>query len=148
MDLDGAHPGGWYGLELGGTSGGRLDFGFSVDWYHRGSREMELLFVTGHGFDPPIRSEVTRFESWADFVPFGVTLRLRLPVGRGPVAPPKPYDDLLGPPRRSPAPAGRPQPASRSGSPRGSVSSARPGSTGAPRRAASNSTACPLRVGL
>lgn len=117
MDLDGADPGGWFGLELGGSAASRLDVGFSVDWYHRRSREMDLLFETEHGFEPPIRGEITRFESSADFVPLGVTLRLRVPIGRGSVvpfvsgtlgyeilhlefldraAPPLPYDDLLG----------------------------------------------------
>jgi len=117
MMLGGASTGGYFGFEIGQSAAQRLDVGFSVDWYHRQSRDMELLFETDHGFDPPLVGESTRFESSSDFVPVGVTLRLRLPVGNEAVTPflsgtlayeilhmeffdrnpvPGPYDALLG----------------------------------------------------
>ena len=35
------------GFEVGGTAARRFDVGFSVDWFHRQSRDVELLFSTG-----------------------------------------------------------------------------------------------------
>jgi hypothetical protein len=119
MMLNGAgtSSGGWFGLEVGRNTAGWVDAGFSLDWFHRRSRDTELLFEADHGFDPPIRAEVTRFESSTDFVPIGFTLRLRIPTGNEVIKPfvsgtlsyevlhmsfydrdrvVQPYDDLLG----------------------------------------------------
>jgi len=117
MMLSGASGGGYFGLEVGRAASAWFDAGVSLDWYHRRSREMELLFETDRGFDPPIRGEVTRFESATDFVPIGFTMRLRMPTATGAVVPfvsgtaayeilhmsfydrdrvAQPYDDLLG----------------------------------------------------
>lgn len=83
----GGSAGGYFGLEAGQNAADRLDFGFSIDWYHRHRRDLELLFETDRGFDPPLRGEVTRFESSSDFVPIGLTLRLRLPLERESIVP-------------------------------------------------------------
>lgn len=79
--------GGYFGLELGRSAGNVLDLGFSLDWFHRRSRDMQLLFESDHGFQPPIRGEITQFESASDFVPIGATLRLRLPLANTAVVP-------------------------------------------------------------
>ena len=113
----GTSSGGWFGFEVGRNAGGVVDAGLSLDWFHRRSREMDLLFESGQGFDPPIRGEVTRFESSTDFVPIGFTLRLRVPAANNVIMPfvsgtlsyevlhmsfydrdrvVQPYDDLLG----------------------------------------------------
>jgi hypothetical protein len=113
----GSSSGGWFGVEVGRNAGGWFDAGLSLDWFHRRGREVELLFETEGDFDPPIRGEVTRFESSTDFVPLGVTMRLRLPGASEVVTPfisgtlayeilhlsfydrervAQPYDDLLG----------------------------------------------------
>jgi hypothetical protein len=113
----GASSGGYFGLEVGRNAARWFDAGVSIDWYHRRSRDVELLFETEHGFDPPLRGEVTRFESSTDFVPIGLTARLRLPAANAAVVPfvsgtvayeilhmsffdrdpiPQPYDELLG----------------------------------------------------
>ncbi len=77
----GATGGTYVGVETGITASEVLDVGFSVDYFHRRSRDLDVWFETDHGFDPPVRGEITRFESSADFVPIGVTARLRLPTG-------------------------------------------------------------------
>lgn len=113
----GRGDGAYFGLETGITTSDVLDLGVSIDYFHRRSRDMDLLFETEHGFDPPIRGEITRFESSADFVPVGLTARLRFPTGNRALspfvsgtlsyevlhlsffdrdAPPQPYDDVLG----------------------------------------------------
>jgi len=88
MLLGGSGPsGGYFGFEVGGTAARRFDVGFSVDWFHRQSRDVELLFETDHGFEPPIRGEVTTYESSTDFVPLGMTLRLRMPLANRSIVP-------------------------------------------------------------
>lgn len=116
--VTGDGPEGVYlGLEAGGSAAGKLDLGFSLDYFHRSTRELEVLFETDHGFDPPIRGERTTFESTADFVPVGVTARVRVPAASGGfvpfvsgtlayevlhlsffdrTAPSQPYDEVLG----------------------------------------------------
>jgi len=83
----GGSTGGYFGFEIGQNAADRVDFGFSVDWYHRHSRDLELVFDTDHTFDPPLRGQVTRFESSSDFVPIGVTLRLQLPLRNEAIVP-------------------------------------------------------------
>jgi hypothetical protein len=73
----------WTGIEMGTTFNRTLDVGFSIDWSHRARRDVETIFVTDQGFEPPIRAEVTTFESSTDLVPFGVSLRLKLPTDAG-----------------------------------------------------------------
>lgn len=83
----GASTGGYFGFEIGQNVAQRFDFGFSVDWYHRHSRDLELVFESDHTFDPPIRGQVTRFESSSDFVPLGLTMRLQIPLRNEVVVP-------------------------------------------------------------
>jgi hypothetical protein len=114
---DAGPTGSYFGLEVGQTLAERVDFGFSLDWFHRSDRDMAVLFETDHGFQPPLRGEITRFESSSDFVPLGFTLRLRMPLANPAIVPfvsgtlsyeilhldffardfpPGPYDALLG----------------------------------------------------
>jgi hypothetical protein len=85
---DNPTPDGVYvGLDAGSTLSRVLDIGFSLDYFHRRSRDLDVLFETNHGFEPPVQGVSTRFESAADFVPIGLSARLRLPVRTGALAP-------------------------------------------------------------
>ena len=84
---DDGPAGSYFGLEVGQSTADRLDLGVSVDWFHHRSRDLELLFETENGFQPPLRGEITRFESSSDFVPLGFTARLRLPLQKSALVP-------------------------------------------------------------
>jgi hypothetical protein len=84
---EGGPDGAYFGFEVGGSSGGVFDLGIAVDWFHRHRREMQVLFETDHGFEPPVRGEITAFESSTDFVPFGVAGRVRLPLANAAIRP-------------------------------------------------------------
>jgi len=114
---DGGGTNGLYlGLEVGGGIERFLDVGLCVDYFHRQSRDLEVLFDS-RDYQFPVHATITNFESSADLVPLGVTMRLKLPVASGPVAPfvsgtlayeilhlglfernapPRPYADILG----------------------------------------------------
>jgi hypothetical protein len=77
--LDGLE-GSYFGIEGGATANEIFDLGFSIDWFRHRDRTTTRVLDTGDGFQPPIRAEITTFENGADFVPFGVTLRLQLPL--------------------------------------------------------------------
>src|SRR5262245_27837921 len=77
---DGVADGAYLGMEVGSSAQRVLDIGFAMDWFHRHSRDVEVLFETDHGFDPPVRGVISNFESSTDFVPFGITAKLRIPL--------------------------------------------------------------------
>jgi hypothetical protein len=79
LALDGIE-GSYFGIEGGATANGIFDFGFSVDWFRHRDRTTVRVLDTGGGFQPPIHAEITTFENGADFVPFGVTVRLQVPL--------------------------------------------------------------------
>ncbi len=114
---DGGGTDGLYlGLELGGEVERVFDLGLSVDYFHKRTRDLQVLFDS-HDYQFPVHATVTNFESSADFVPLGFTVRLKLPMATGAVTPfvsgtlayeilhlglvdrnrpPRPYQDLLG----------------------------------------------------
>jgi len=74
-------PDGVYvGLDAGSTLSRVLDIGFAIDYFHHESRDVDVLFESSHGFEPPVQGVSTRFRSAADFVPIGLSARLRLPT--------------------------------------------------------------------
>lgn len=112
----GGTDGMYFGLEIGGDVERVLDLGLCVDYFHKRTRDLAVLFDSD-AYQFPVHATITNFESSADFVPLGVTARLKLPVGGGAVVPfgsgtlayeilhlglternrpPRPYLDLLG----------------------------------------------------
>ncbi len=70
----------YLGIEAGGAVDDVLDFGVSLDYFHRSSSERVTLEDTQFE-DLPVEVVATLDESSAHLVPLGVTLRVRLPVG-------------------------------------------------------------------
>jgi hypothetical protein len=74
-----ATTGGYAGIELGGTMENVLQFGFSIDYFHHRTRDVQVLQESEtNGL--PLRAEQTVSESVAHLVPVGLTMRVRLPI--------------------------------------------------------------------
>lgn len=79
--------GAYAGLEVGASPHRNLDLGLGLDYFHRSESQTEVLYETRGGYVPPVRAEVTRFESRTHLVPIGLTARLRLPTPANVVQP-------------------------------------------------------------
>ncbi len=78
--LVGEAEGLFLGVEAGGTIDDILDFGISLDYFHRSTAERVTLRDT-HLDDLPVEVVTTLHESSAHLVPIGLTLRVLLPLG-------------------------------------------------------------------
>ena len=76
----------YLGVEVGASIDAVLDFGISLDYFHRSSTERVSLGDTQFE-DLPVEVVATLDESSAHLVPLGVTLRLHLPFGGETFAP-------------------------------------------------------------
>lgn len=83
---DPASTGLFAGIELGGTVEDVIDFGLSVDYFHRATSEMLVLGETeANGL--PVRAAATLEESAAHLVPIGLTMRVHVPLATKRVMP-------------------------------------------------------------
>jgi hypothetical protein len=83
---DAASTGLYTGIELGGTVEDVIDFGLSVDYFHRSTSEMLVLGETqANGL--PVRAEATLEESAAHLIPIGLTMRVHVPLATKRVMP-------------------------------------------------------------
>jgi hypothetical protein len=76
----------YLGLEAGGTVDDMVDFGVSLDYFHRRSSERITLGETQFE-DLPVEIVATLDESSAHLVPLGLTMRVHLPFGGRTFAP-------------------------------------------------------------
>lgn len=76
----------YLGVEVGGSVDNVVDFGVSLDYFHRSSSERVTLGDTQFE-DLPVELVATLDESSAHLVPLGLTLRVHLPFGGRTFAP-------------------------------------------------------------
>jgi len=88
-DLDSAHAfeGGLFvGVESGVEISRHVDFGVSVDWFHRSRANTDVLLIDS-AYDLPIQGHFDVDGTSTDLIPLGAGLRLRFPVADDRFAP-------------------------------------------------------------
>ena len=78
--------GGFAGIEMGGTMENVLQVGFSLDYFHHRTSDMQVL-QEGETSGLPVRAEQTVSESIAHLVPVGLTMRVRIPIASSAITP-------------------------------------------------------------
>lgn len=86
IDSRGRDGGLYVGVESGVSMSRHVDFGVSVDWFHRRRANEDVVVIDG-GYDLPIEGHFDVDGSSTDLIPLGAGLRVRFPMAEDRIAP-------------------------------------------------------------